>query len=599
MDPSNGPSWPASEPPTPLSVPPPPDTVAHSSVQPQKSGANISRRKRQASLRNITAPVNSLPNELFIEIFLLAEPRPIGNGGETRIILPDTASWAPLMLVCRHWRDVILSTPRLWRVIKVRESLKWAELAVSRSQNATLGITFWGKTSVTASLPILWPVAERIVALNFHDTDKGQLAAALELVSSAHSLVKLYLKRNYQEQDGGVFPDVLLHSVSIDHQRFPAMTALTIQGVRMVLKDPQAFFSRLRFLDLKNCVLLCDPPVFTLSTFLDMLANCTALERASLYRVLSQFHHGQPQYQPVKPVQRSRIVSIPTLRKLIIEDEAEVVSSFMSLLNVDPNVDVHLVHEVDTLSNDSPGVFVPLLPPNQHQTLPDLDKVRSLNVIFDVACGSSEVYCWSGAGGGLSLSLRLKQDAHQRQSMPVPRAVDEIIQLFANAPLTKLSVYAAIDLQTIEEAEWARLFPAFRALECLALGGVSIDVPKAFAALAGPQPGENGGRVVCPRLRTLSVHGPYWSDATQDCILRCLVTRARGGATTLEELQLEPCFESCKEFGEAKSSFLREIGAVFAGEVAFGYDLIEELDAIVEPAHSGSDSDSNSDSDSD
>ena len=607
MDPS---CQPASKSPTPSPVPPSPNPVAHNSVQTHHSGTNTSGiTKRQASLeaeRNNTAPVNSLPNELFIAIFLLAEPRPIGHGGEKRVTLPDTASWAPLMLVCRHWRDVILSTPRLWRVIKVREKLKWTELAVSRSQNATLDITFWWNSPVIASHTILLPVAERIASLKFDDMDEGQFVAALNLVYFTHSrLVELYLTRTSRGQSGQpsweeAFPYGPLHTIFVGRQWFPALAALTIKGVRVVLKDPQTFLSQLRVLDIRKCVVLSDPPIFMLSTFLDILAGCTALEEVRLSGVLSQFHHNQP---PCQRGKSAHAVSIPKLRRLIIQDEAENVSSFMSSLIVSPNVHVYLTGSAASLSEYSPEWFMTLIPPNRRQTLPILESARALAITLDggifefTAYAESERDTGRSCGPSLTVSLDFKQDLWP--GLPLPRVVDEIIQLFGNAPLTDLHVCHVMDRDIIEEAEWARLFAAFRALEHLSLWGVTIDAPMVFAALAGPQPGEDGGRVVCPGLRTIYAHGPWWSRGAHDCIVSCLATRASGGATTLEKLELEPCFVSCKKFEKAKSSFLREIGAVFAGEVEFGHDYIEELDATPWSPCSESDSDSNSDSNSD
>ncbi|PIL34568.1 hypothetical protein GSI_03346 [Ganoderma sinense ZZ0214-1] len=590
MDPSS----PALESPTLASVPPSLDLAAHTSVRSHANGAKIARiSEKPAALKaewNNTAPVNSLPNELFVEIFLLAEPCSVGNCGRTT--LPDTVSWAPLMLVCRHWRDVILSTPRLWRVVKAGKDLRWMALAVSRSQNATLDITFSCDSPVLSSHPILLPVAQRVAALEFDSMDEGQLAAALDVVDCTHSgLVNLRLTRAHWERGAeapwrGAFPNPPLHSVSFDRQRFPAMTTLAIEGVRMVLKDSQAFLSRLRVLDVQRCVLLCDPPIFALSTFLDMLASCSSLEEVRLSGMLRQFHRDlESQGQPGRARHGSRtcIVSIPKLRSLTLSDEAGVVSGFMSYLHVPPNVDVHLVSELDSLTQDTPALFLPLLPQNRRQTLPILNNVRNLYVLFDIMSNMFSLNASSDTeGAGLRLSLAVERDHRMSPGLPLFRALNETKQLYAHVPLTDVTVDVAMNTLVLEEAEWAPLLAAFRAVENFAVRSLCIDALNLFAALAQPQPGslEDGGSItaVCPRMRTLCVHGPFWSDATLECIVGCLAARARGGATSLEKLELELSFMAYKEFEGAKRAFLSGIGAVFAGEVEFGFDSIEALE---------------------
>ena len=543
--------------------------------------------KGQSTLKaqwNAAAPVNSLPNELFVEIFLLAEPRPVGHCENTNSILPDSVSWAPLMLVCRHWKNAILSTPGLWRVIKIRKNLRWAELAVSRSQDAMLDIDFWFNTPLVATHPILLPVAERIAALAFFCMYDSCLAPALRLVNSAHSnLVELSLTRAGWEPRN-TFPGVSSQSVSFCPQQFPAMTALTIEGVRVSLKDPQAFISQLRVLDVRECLLLCDPPILTSSTFLDILAGCASLEEACLYGVLSQFHDdlpkggGKPDAQPG--------ISIPKLRKLRIEDKVKVVSNFMSSLYVPPSVEVRLVGKLDSPSERSPGLFIPVLPLNWRQTLPVLDDVRTL--FLNVGLEKTEIQLGASASNGVVVEVAVDFNAGGCLSRA---AVDEVLQLFSDVPITSLTVGLYIGPGDVEKAEWSRLLAGFGDLETFAVITPGMPVP-VFEALAEPQPGQSGDRVVCPKLRELWLLGLWWSDDTLESIIECVETRIHGGATALEKLDLELSFDTPKHFENAKRIFLSAIGEVFDGKTTFGYDYIQSDDA-----ESGSESDDSDDSD--
>lgn len=62
-----------------------------------------------------SSPVNRLPNELLAEIFALTLPEP-EEGDATRIKQDSMQTIPPrnLLRVCRRWRDVVSSTPKLW-----------------------------------------------------------------------------------------------------------------------------------------------------------------------------------------------------------------------------------------------------------------------------------------------------------------------------------------------------------------------------------------------------------------------------------------------------------------------------------------------------
>ncbi|KAJ7165735.1 hypothetical protein C8R46DRAFT_900433, partial [Mycena filopes] len=66
------------------------------------------QRNAQASLTAVTYPVLTLPNEITSRIF----PTCLPTDGPVRP-MPHTA---PLLLaqICRHWRDVALSSCELW-----------------------------------------------------------------------------------------------------------------------------------------------------------------------------------------------------------------------------------------------------------------------------------------------------------------------------------------------------------------------------------------------------------------------------------------------------------------------------------------------------
>ena len=84
---------------------------------------------RAANLLNQDTPTNRLPLELLTRIFDL-----VGSEGHPKQIVPLTH-------ICRHWRTVLLSYPRIWSTVYMKPGnpsiiSEW----LVRSQNAPLTI---------------------------------------------------------------------------------------------------------------------------------------------------------------------------------------------------------------------------------------------------------------------------------------------------------------------------------------------------------------------------------------------------------------------------------------------------------------------------
>ena len=79
------------------------------------SGWGNSRTQALAQTTMTSSPFNQVPNELLTDIFTLSLPEPseedatITNEDSMRSIPPRN-----LLRVCRRWRSIVESTPRLW-----------------------------------------------------------------------------------------------------------------------------------------------------------------------------------------------------------------------------------------------------------------------------------------------------------------------------------------------------------------------------------------------------------------------------------------------------------------------------------------------------
>ena len=126
-----------------------------------------------AALRNATLPINQLPNEIFVEILVLARfgdegvgiynPYPYANTGRRTV---GSFHWMPLMGVCRRWWAIARATPRLWRSIDVYTNTNWLQLCLRRAPNATLELSLHdAETAIDLAHGVLPSVSNRISCL--------------------------------------------------------------------------------------------------------------------------------------------------------------------------------------------------------------------------------------------------------------------------------------------------------------------------------------------------------------------------------------------------------------------------------------------------
>lgn len=110
------------------------------------------------------ALIHTLPTELIIEVFLFA--------------LEDTR-WSPvdlqhLALVCKYWRDIILSTPHFWHVFDSRHGRQACPLVLTRNRIGPLDIHMAGREApwyntdlIPQLIQLITPESQRIRSLHF------------------------------------------------------------------------------------------------------------------------------------------------------------------------------------------------------------------------------------------------------------------------------------------------------------------------------------------------------------------------------------------------------------------------------------------------
>ncbi|KAI0354470.1 hypothetical protein OH77DRAFT_1367287, partial [Trametes cingulata] len=101
---------------------------------------------------NASLPINRLPVELLVNIFILL-PDIRHSPLPWREPPSNTTDWARIMAVCRHWHAAIRDHACFWQTAVVRQRTEWLHLILARSRDSALHLTFQDTTTFLATLP--------------------------------------------------------------------------------------------------------------------------------------------------------------------------------------------------------------------------------------------------------------------------------------------------------------------------------------------------------------------------------------------------------------------------------------------------------------
>ncbi|KAJ6557881.1 hypothetical protein B0H19DRAFT_1261467 [Mycena capillaripes] len=172
---------------------------------------------------NLIDPAQRLPTELLTEIFYWCDHA--NTHGPPGGFFIDQAPWL-LTHVCRHWRAVLLATPRLWRTITVNMAVKTKQakiegifmmtrLFLERSAQCPIAVLIAGD-----NLPPNWPVLELLMSACERWEDlrlyaDGVIICGLTTIRGRlHQLVRLDVFRADDETPPTVL-DIFLHAPSL------------------------------------------------------------------------------------------------------------------------------------------------------------------------------------------------------------------------------------------------------------------------------------------------------------------------------------------------------------------------------------------------
>ncbi|KAG1842027.1 hypothetical protein DFJ58DRAFT_916319 [Suillus subalutaceus] len=128
--------------------------------------------------RNGLAPISGLPNEILTVIFEYLEEEERLDGYDSR----DIPACVAVTHVCRHWRNVAIECPTLWRFIS-SSSPFWLDVMLERSKEIPLIVKYSIPMPLEYCLEKVLPHLPRIEYLEFRpwSCDVGQV---MDLLSS-------------------------------------------------------------------------------------------------------------------------------------------------------------------------------------------------------------------------------------------------------------------------------------------------------------------------------------------------------------------------------------------------------------------------------
>ena len=473
-----------------------------------------------SAFHDFTPAIYRLPNEIIVQIFLHYAENALPYRQSIRTQVSNMpVGWLSLMLVCRHWRDVALASPTLWRFIDATSNTSWMALLLARSVPATIDLAFGlHRFSLEEALAVLSPHASRLRSLKFARIPDAWRPAAVSLLRNSAGFP------NLEVLDFPILParaslKNVFEDIGLSSQRFPSLHSLFLH-LTIAPQDP-LLCARLRRLSLDNCI--CGP---SLEQFLDVLASCTLLQDLTL---IASLQHLQGDWLGSRTLLRDPM-HLPNLRALILRGHsAPQTSRFLAYLYLSPAVAVDIA--ADVLDVGPTHDIYDVLPPAYAQTIPALATNTHLSVApeFEVfaLCSRNEEAVLSP-----EVILTLQGDSSNRgwwtrQSLPC--AIRSLVRIFGSGPLRSLDVGG--DIGSVEPDEWESVFRAFPRLESFrasAPGNMTCSLDGLFmglrnASLTGISP-------ACPHLKLVEIKA--WSHEEKrffDALVKCFQTRSEKG----------------------------------------------------------------------
>ncbi|PIL34669.1 hypothetical protein GSI_03449 [Ganoderma sinense ZZ0214-1] len=440
--------------------------------------------------------------------------------------------WPDLMVVCRRWRDVFVTTPAFWRTIDLGHQIDWTKLCLARSVPSSIDV--FTRHEDRCPLGVIFPHARRFRRFFFQTAPGSQLERALSyLFGGGMPLLENLTFKVLQTPHMGDAVDANFTS-----HRFPSLQALTLQGTAAPRLGDVSFYIQLRQLSLNFCS-------YNLSFegFLDALSACVQLEDLALINTLHFLPGG---WAHDKAMPRRQPITLPCLRKFkAICHDALHTSRFLAHLYLQPSVVFEIAIDpfrgplVGGEGNwEPPDIIIDattireMLPPNRLATLPLLTvathvEITDMHSEYCIRCGYGYLVDPRTGSPDSVLKVNTVYIWDDPQDGLLTQGLHDLVECFNRAPLTGLKVHAFQLYATVDI--WEAVFLAFPLLEELIFDGTEGASGIFLGLHAASSRTCDESSVACPKLNRVSA-GRLCTAAAFEAMRECFQHRADRGA---------------------------------------------------------------------
>ena len=475
--------------------------------------------RRLSTIWNSILPINQLPQELIVDIFIACDdPAQTWPFGRSKI------GWIHLTRVCRYWREVACASPNLWRSIHVRRGSAWTELCLIRSAPCTIDVSFDDSRLPPSTFDLLRPHFNRIRTLTVLPVDMTpHLPALLSILNKGlHSLENLHVSSPVTTSTERV-------GVELTSQLHPNLRRVQL-GRSTIPHDP-GVYSNLRSLTLTDCT----RDGISFHQFLDFVSG-SPIEELNLRKVLHQLSIDDASTSG-STLRCGPPIDMPRLRRVKLHnDPPHVVSHFFSHIAVPSTARVLVKASCIRNGDNTQETLSALLPRPHARSLSLLSQATEISLIVDhiymlrISCPEKYAYAF--------VRLEVRTD-HIGWTPSLRRAFQDVVAICSGAPIKTLNIEGYRGDEH-ESNDWPILFEGFPALQSLTLegDGNTSDIWQALhptpASATADKPVVH---IPCPSLRSVRYDGafPLREDIMSE-IVECLRDRAKYG-TRLELLQ--------------------------------------------------------------
>ncbi|KAJ7238717.1 hypothetical protein C8J57DRAFT_1528655 [Mycena rebaudengoi] len=480
--------------------------------------------------RNTIVPIFSLPNEVMSRIITIyaVESNSLASLG-----------WTKVMLVCRLWREISLTSQPLWSVIDVpyRGFYRVArQLELSGAAPLTIKL---GATSSLSYARILRRHAARIRSLELSGPVAEMHSIIESLAEDTFPILHSLSLQAHGTQDVPPPMGPMALPPELFTECMSRLRSLTLRQIDL----PWMSLTRLQYLDLTDSSDSTPSDVPSFDTLLSMLRLSPELKTLSFHSVI----------QSAIPERQYPVVELPALEYLSLRENVEDCATLLSHLVVPSNTHMYLLPLGVSTGDDIRDLLIPI---RKHiratdAPIPALLKINCAASLGPIPYFSTAIFENTSVPDNFNSmqSGILSINSHPRNEHSLRQIMSKMLKAFPSQSITHLDAREATHLTL---TSWKAALLLLPSLETINLSANEAAVNLTTALLAA-KPGASGAGYA--HLRSIQLTAFMWSSDQTPIIASAVdmleqpLTTCHNNGTPVERLTVEER-NSCLEMNE-------------------------------------------------